>query len=315
VVSSVDIGIESAAGAGGVQPATVNLYTLNGPLVWANLTLIGTAAVNVSDQTLAIINMPVTGVVPSDGTLVVEFFTPNGSATGNLLFVGSNNLGQTAPTYLAAADCGVTEPTDTAAIGFPGMHLVMNVTGEVANQDVPWLSEEPITGTVDADSVFAVDVTFDTMTYTVGTYTATLKVKTDDLMSPTIEVPVTMHVVDVVYNMEMSLDTHDLVGHPGDTVTATMTMTNTGTVPDTYNMAMTNNWPVVLDHPMSISMEPGEVASMHIMATIPMTATDGMTDTIGMTITSTGDPGIVRTGSITVTSQWRSLYLPFVIKP
>ena len=38
--------------------------------------------------------------------------------------------GQTAPSYLAAAACGVTEPTDTAAIGFPGMHIVMNVTGD-----------------------------------------------------------------------------------------------------------------------------------------------------------------------------------------
>ena len=62
--------------------------------------------------------------VARDATvLVVEVFTPNGQTAGNSFFIGSNALGQTAPSYLAAADCGVTEPTDTAAIGFPGMHI------------------------------------------------------------------------------------------------------------------------------------------------------------------------------------------------
>ena len=46
-------------------------------------------------------------------------FTPEGQTAGNSFFIGSNAAGQTAPSYLAAAACGVTEPTDTAAIGFP----------------------------------------------------------------------------------------------------------------------------------------------------------------------------------------------------
>ena len=54
-VSSVDIGIESASGAGGVQPVTVNLYTLNGPLVWANMTLIGTVNTAVSEDRKSVV--------------------------------------------------------------------------------------------------------------------------------------------------------------------------------------------------------------------------------------------------------------------
>jgi PKD domain/Kelch motif len=61
--------------------------------------------------------------------------------------------------------------------------------------DVPWLSEFPVSGTVDASSVFDVAISFDSMTYTLGTYTATLILNTDDPVVPKIDIPVTMHVV------------------------------------------------------------------------------------------------------------------------
>ena len=41
-VESVDFGVEQATGATGSQPITVNIYTLSGPLLIANLTLVGT---------------------------------------------------------------------------------------------------------------------------------------------------------------------------------------------------------------------------------------------------------------------------------
>ncbi len=49
-VCQVDFGIESATAGpnqSGVQPITVNLYTLIGPLNYGNMTLIGTATVDV----------------------------------------------------------------------------------------------------------------------------------------------------------------------------------------------------------------------------------------------------------------------------
>jgi len=63
--------------------------------------------------------------------------------------------------------------------------------------DVPWLSEDPITGTVGADSTFPVTITFTALpTMTLGTYTATLIVQTDDAANSQINVPVTMHIVE-----------------------------------------------------------------------------------------------------------------------
>jgi hypothetical protein len=129
-VTTVEVGIESAtAGVGGVQPATVNLYTLSGPLTYANMTRIGTAPLSVLDQDLTVLSVPITGTAPAGSTLVVEFFTPDGQLLGHSLFMGSNTAGQTGPSYLSADDCGATNPTDVSGLGFPEMHIVMNVTG------------------------------------------------------------------------------------------------------------------------------------------------------------------------------------------
>jgi HYR domain-containing protein len=157
-VQSVDIGVElasagvaapsvggkagfsksSSQGSGGVkapnatQPISVKLYTSSMPFPAGfpgSLTLIGQTDTTVADQSGTIINIPVTGTAPAGSQLVVEVFTPDGEAAGNLFFIGSNAAAETGPSYLRAPACGVTNPTTTAAIGFPNMHIVMNVNG------------------------------------------------------------------------------------------------------------------------------------------------------------------------------------------
>lgn len=129
-VTSVDIAIEfatSSTGAG--QPLTVNIYSIApaDPLLFANLTLEGTATVTVADGVEYALNIPVTATVALGQDLVMEIFTPDGQATGESLFVGSNSAGQSAPTFIAAAACGLAEPTDMADIGFPEVHVIMVV--------------------------------------------------------------------------------------------------------------------------------------------------------------------------------------------
>jgi len=131
-VTSIDFGIELADGATGTQPVTINIYTLSGSLLFSNLTLIASQPIYIPDLSLTIVNVPISASIPAGSLLVVEIYTPSGQISGNSFFVGSNNLGQTGPTYLAAADCGVPQPTNIASIGFPGMHLVLNVYAEPA---------------------------------------------------------------------------------------------------------------------------------------------------------------------------------------
>src|SRR5881392_2620215 len=134
-VTSVSFGIELAqSGDGTGQPLTVNLYANNGSPFpggeWQSNMIATSGELNIPDQVDTIFEVPITATVPA-GTLelVMEVMTPDGTAVGNLLFIGSNTDPETGPSYLSAADCGVNDPTPTGDLGFPDMHIVMNVNG------------------------------------------------------------------------------------------------------------------------------------------------------------------------------------------
>ena len=173
--------------------------------------------------------------------LVVEIFPPDGQTAGNSFFIGSNNLGQTAPSYLAAADCGVPEPTNTATIGFPDMHIVMNVTGDVSTADVcanpadvPWLSEVPTNGATAGGASTPVQVTFDSTGLAAGTYNATLCVDSDDPDpgpgngTDLVVVPVTLTVTSTAPNIDVSPLSMASTQAPNTSTQQTLTVGNTG---------------------------------------------------------------------------------------
>lgn len=133
MVSAVEIGVEQATGNTGSQPVECILYTTNSTFPAGfpgSLTQIGTVSANVPDQNLTLFSFNVSGLVPA-GTnqLVVEIHTPDGGTTLNTFFIGSNDAGETAPSYLKAADCSITSPVTTGSIGFGTMNIVMSVTG------------------------------------------------------------------------------------------------------------------------------------------------------------------------------------------
>ena len=66
-----------------------------------------------------------------------------------------------------------------------------------AGGDVPWLSEDPVAGTVPADGSLAITITYDSTALAEGDYFATLSVK--NAPAPAIDVPVTLHVTSTQY--------------------------------------------------------------------------------------------------------------------
>ncbi len=72
--------------------------------------------------------------------------------------------------------------------------------------DVPWLSANPITGTINAGSSTPVDVTFDATVVPVGTYDASLCLFSSDPDEPVIQVPVQMEVVIPVELMNITIE-------------------------------------------------------------------------------------------------------------
>lgn len=137
-VERIDFGVEEAnAGAGTSQTVQANAYTLTGALNTANLTRIAGNVAAVNDQALGTVMVPMTptGVAPAGSTLVIELFIPDGTAAGNIIFLGSNSSAETGPSYLRAPSCGASQPAtiDSLVAGstppVPVVRMVMSVTG------------------------------------------------------------------------------------------------------------------------------------------------------------------------------------------
>ena len=131
-VCEIQVGVEQAVSFGGTQPIVVNVYANTGGTFPAGaLVLLGTAPVSVADQSLTVLDVPLAANVPAGTTeMVLEVFTPNGQASGNGFFIGTNDLGQSGLSYIEAPDCNVLSPTPTGDIGFPNMHIVLNAIGD-----------------------------------------------------------------------------------------------------------------------------------------------------------------------------------------
>jgi len=171
-VSEVSFGVEEAT----AQTLTVNLYTLQGALTFANLTSIGTATASIPASTLTMVSVPVEGEVPAGATLVVEVVSPNQQSNGGVFYIGSNGAGQSAPSYLAATDCGLAEPATTDSIGWPDMHIVMNVSGDVAGggSNLSWLTTTPSEFTLAPGQSKTITAALSGVVAQPGTFTASL---------------------------------------------------------------------------------------------------------------------------------------------
>jgi hypothetical protein len=135
-VTLVEIGIQQAlTGNGGVQPITCNLYITDGTLFPGgypnSLILIGTTTLDVPDQAVTHFPILVTGTAPAGSELVVEISIPEGVVEENIFFIGINDFGETAPSYIMASGCGFPIPTpNVVPPGFIEQQYVMSVTGD-----------------------------------------------------------------------------------------------------------------------------------------------------------------------------------------
>lgn len=79
------------------------------------------------------------------------------------------------------------------------------------------------------------------------------------------------------------------MGVAGGTVTFSLTVTNTGTIDDSYTLTLSGNaWTTTLDGSVSVAV--GTPVTLPVVVTIPATATNGASDRVTITATSQGDP-------------------------
>ncbi|MFN8289756.1 MAG: HYR domain-containing protein [Chitinophagaceae bacterium] len=99
-------------------------------------------------------------------------------------FLGSNNLGQSAPSYISAPACGITTPTDISDVGFPDDHIILDLNG--AYYTAPSTTLVQIAG-IARGGLFPVGVTTNTFRATDAagnTSTCSFTVTVNDVEAP-----------------------------------------------------------------------------------------------------------------------------------
>jgi hypothetical protein len=129
-VETVDWGTELVLGA---LDLTVNVYCVNEtlPFLYQFMTLMDSVVVPLSDEELTFHTTWIGGSChTATEDMGIELRAEDCNIAGCIRFyVGMNDLGQTAPTYIAAPDCGAIDPVDLVLFDFPDAHMVLVVGG------------------------------------------------------------------------------------------------------------------------------------------------------------------------------------------
>ncbi|MEH6766096.1 MAG: GEVED domain-containing protein, partial [Aequorivita antarctica] len=130
-VSSAEFAVEAVSGPTNL---TINIYSTTTTFPGGypgSATLQGTANyVSTAADAGNVVSVPVTATIPA-GSIMIYELKINPGATFSW-FPGSNTGGQTGVSWIMSVACGISTPTNLAAIGFPNQHMVMNIVGEEA---------------------------------------------------------------------------------------------------------------------------------------------------------------------------------------
>lgn len=118
-------------GTAATFPVNVEVYSSTGGTASSSLTLRGSATINITAAMVGtIVEVPLsTPVTVSSAGMLVAVSAPNGQPTSTGFYLGGNSNGQTAPGYIKAINCGVSEYATFASIGNPNAHIVLFPTG------------------------------------------------------------------------------------------------------------------------------------------------------------------------------------------
>ncbi len=114
------------------------------------------------------------------------------------------------------------------------------------------------------------------------------------------------------FELQAGPDAQAGIGFPGNEVSYTVWVTNTGGIPDAYEISVTSGWPAVTGKLSPVW--PGNNGPLTVTVTIPMDVLPGETDTAQVTITSQGDPSRSATVSLTTGRNGELILEPALVE-
>ncbi len=119
-------------------PVNVEVYSSTGGAVTNNLTLRGSATVNITASMVGtVVEVPLAAPVSvSSPEMLIVVSAPNGGPTSTGFYLGGNSNGQTATGYIKASACGANDYMTFAAIGNANAHIVLFPTGNATTLGV-----------------------------------------------------------------------------------------------------------------------------------------------------------------------------------
>jgi uncharacterized membrane protein len=161
-----------------------------------------------------------------------------------------------------------------------------------------------------------VQVTFDATSMEPGDYTAEIVVQSNDPVTPTLTIPVTMTVEgEVALSLVPALQEGS--GLPGETVVYTLTVTNLGNYTDTFSLEASGVWVPTLSAATTGPLGVGESFVFTLDVAVPGTATPGSGDTTTIIAQSMADPAVSESAEAITTAvsvSRRPVFLPLVLK-
>lgn len=265
----------------------------------APITLTTSASGLYSAQVFGGTGTPYTLTVSAPGYLssapAVVTVTQQLTTTTNFTLTQSAPCIEIVPLALSSAQIANTLITTTLTISNTGN---APLAATVSNWPT-WLTVAPISATVAPAGSAVLSATFNSAGRLPGVYTATATITSNDAISPTRSLPLSLTVLG--YDLSATSPNAAKSGLAGGLVTYTVNVTNTGTLTDTYAITITNS-AFTTTAPATLGpLAPSAAASMPVTVTIPLTASVGATDTVRVGLASQGDGAISTTVSLTTT--------------
>ena len=186
-----------------------------------------------------------------------------------------------------ALDCSGSLWTANQSSG----QVIEAISGETAvcaQSEIPWLSVSPLSGGLSPLERQPLSLDFDAQSISTGVYPAYLRV-TSDTPYGTLDLPVTM-TVRLDYDFILMPESAEKTASPGEQITFTLQVENTGLRIDEYKVELQNSkWSAQAASTLG-PLDSGEIASMPVTVMVPADAGCNAMDDFSVVLTSRNNP-------------------------